>query len=294
MTADALPFVSVIVPHYNDLDRLDICLARLAEQTWPADRVEIVVSDNMSPCGEAAVRDRIAGRAKLVTCTERGAGPTRNAAVAAASHDLLAFTDSDCIVSPGWLKAGIAALYRGDLVGGAMAVTVREPGNSNGAEAFEKVFAFHNRDYVERQGFTVTANLFTRKAVFDAVGGFRTQVAEDKEWCQRAVAAGYRLVYCADALVAHPARDNWAELKRKWQRMQHEGFALALERPGGRATWLLRTFALPASILAHVPRIWTSPDLDTVAERGRATGTLIRLRLWRFADSLRLFFSGTE
>ena len=34
------------------------------------------------------------------------------------------------------------------------------------------MFAFDNRTYVEAKGFSVTANLFTTRAVFDAVGGF--------------------------------------------------------------------------------------------------------------------------
>ena len=41
--------VSVVVPHYADLVGLDRCLATLAAQTYPRDRVEIVVADNGSP-----------------------------------------------------------------------------------------------------------------------------------------------------------------------------------------------------------------------------------------------------
>ena len=47
--------VSVIVPHYNDLEGLEICLAALARQSFPAEQIEIVVADNASPQGIAAV-----------------------------------------------------------------------------------------------------------------------------------------------------------------------------------------------------------------------------------------------
>ena len=87
--------VSIVVPHYDDLDRLDLCLASLAAQALPRERVEIVVADNGSPCGEAVLRDRIAGRAALTICRDRGAGPARNAGVAASRHPLLAFIDSE-------------------------------------------------------------------------------------------------------------------------------------------------------------------------------------------------------
>ena len=44
----ARPTVSVIVPHYNDLERLNICLDALGGQTFPVDRFEIIVADNDS------------------------------------------------------------------------------------------------------------------------------------------------------------------------------------------------------------------------------------------------------
>ena len=102
--------VSVIIPHYNDLDGLDRCLSALAQQTYPADLIEVIVADNCSPQGAAAVEQCIAGRARMALSHDRGAGPTRNAGVAASSAQLLAFIDSDCVPEPQWLAAGIAAL----------------------------------------------------------------------------------------------------------------------------------------------------------------------------------------
>jgi GT2 family glycosyltransferase len=285
------PPVSIIVPHYNDLARLDTCLAAISLQTYPRELVEVVVADNASPCGEAAVVEVIAGRARLTVCAIKGAGPARNAGVAAASHGVLAFTDSDCLVDPGWLAAGVAALDGADLVGGRMKVSVRQPGRRSGAEAFEQVFGFDNRDYVLRQNFTVTANLFTRAKVFAAIGGFRTEVSEDKEWCQRAVAAGHRIAYAPDAVVGHPARADWAELRHKWERLESESLALAAERPGGRLRWVARSWLLPLSIAAHAPKVLRSPELDNFPERLRALGTLARARLWRFANAQRIGWS---
>ena len=89
--ATATPHVSVIVPHYQDLDGLALCLAALDAQTYPRDRFEIVIADNNSPCGLEAVEKVIAGRAKLVSVLEKGAGPARNGAVAASRGEVLAF-----------------------------------------------------------------------------------------------------------------------------------------------------------------------------------------------------------
>lgn len=287
---NSLPSVSIVVPHYNDLDRLGTCLAALAAQDYPAALVEVIVADNATPCDRQDLLDTVAGRASLVFCAEKGAGLARNAGAASASHGLLAFIDSDCVADPGWLRAGVDALSHADLVGGRVEVTVPTRTGLSGAEAFEKVFAFDNRSYVLRQGFSVTANLFTRSDVFAAVGGFRATVSEDMEWCQRAVSAGFRIAYEDRAIVGHPARADWRELVRKWERLQQESLALAAERPGGRLRWLARSWLLLPSIIAHAPRVLRSPALASNTDRVRALATLVRIRLWRFGHAQRIGF----
>lgn len=279
--------VSVVVPHYNDPAALDRCLASLAAQTFPADAFEVVVADNRSPQGEAEIARAIAGRARLVIAEDRGAGPARNAGVAQTRAPLLAFIDSDCVAEPQWLAAGTAALERADFVGGRMVVPDTDGGKS-GAEAFEQVFAFDNRRYVEKLGFTVTANLFCPRALYDRVGGFRVGVSEDLEWCHRARDLGFRIGYAPDAVVAHPARPDWPALVTKWRRINAESYALVSGTARGRLGWLAKTWALPASILAHAPRVLRSSRLATPAERTAALATLARLRLWRFVDAHRL------
>src|SRR6478672_8526953 len=46
--ADDLPFVSVIVPVFNDPVRLRTCLQALGRQSYPRDRFEVIVVDNGS------------------------------------------------------------------------------------------------------------------------------------------------------------------------------------------------------------------------------------------------------
>lgn len=283
--------VSVIVPHYHDLPALDLCLSALVAQAYPRP-FEIVVADNASPEGREAVAAAIAGRAKLVIVEDRGAGPARNGGVAASTGDLLAFTDSDCVPAPDWLSLGLAALDRGDLVGGRMSVLVEEAGKPRPEEAFEQVFAFDNARYIKDLGFTVTANLFCRREVFDKVGGFRVGMSEDLEWCQRAGAAGYRLIYEPLAVVGHPARRTWDELRNKWRRLSAETFALTADRPMGSLRWLLRSLLLPVSALAHTPKVLSSPALTSWPQRLGALTVLYRLRFWRLGDAIGLLATG--
>ena len=185
------PRISVVVPHYNDLERLGRCLAALNAQTMPREAYEIIVADNNSPCGMAAVEQTVEGRARIVTAMTPGAGPARNAGAEAAQGEILAFTDSDCVPEPDWLERGVAALTSADFIGGGMKVLVPGGRPMSGAEAFETVFAFDNERYVKRLHFTVTANLICPRDLFFKVGPFRTAVSEDNEWCWRAREKGF-------------------------------------------------------------------------------------------------------
>lgn len=285
------PAVSVIVPHYNDLGSLGRCLDALDRQTFEAAMFEIIVADNASPVERRALDDVVAGRARVVVVDERGAGPARNGGVRGARGAILAFTDCDCLPEPQWLEEGVKALGRADVIGGAMAVLVDELGAMTGSEAFEMEFAFDNEQYVKRKGFSVTANLLCRRDVFDRVGGFGVGVSEDFDWCRRASALGFQIEYAAGALVGHPARRNWSELKHKWARLNRESYATFAIGPKGRLMWLIRSAALPASAVFHTPRVLLSRKLPRVADKIAVIRILYGIRLWRCLDALRLSVS---
>jgi GT2 family glycosyltransferase len=287
------PTVSVIVPHFEDLRSLDLCLTALTNQTLPRDAYEIIVADNASPAGVEAVEAAIAGRARLVVVTERGAGPARNGGVAVAQGGMLAFTDADCRPEPGWLAGGVRALSEYDFVGGRVKVLVDDVDHMSPTEAFEYLFAFNNYRYVTQKGFTVTAGLFCRRELFEKVGGFLAGLPEDMEWSQRAVRAGYRLGYAADAVVGHPARKTWDELVKKWRRMNREGFLFHATTRSSLVIYAMRALLLPLSAIAHTPRVLFSRQLIRFSDKMSAIGVLYRLRAWRLLDTVRLLTTHT-
>jgi GT2 family glycosyltransferase len=279
--------VSVIIPHYNDLAALRVCIAKLDAQTFPRDRFEIIVADNGSKAALADIETAAPG-ARVVRIAELGAGPARNGGVAVSTFPVLAFTDSDCLPEPHWLERGLDALRSADLVGGGVTVSLADPSRPTPAEAFESIFAFDNRTYVEAKGFSVTANLFTTRAVFDAVGGFRGHVPEDLDWCHRARARGFRIAYAGGARVSHPARRSWNDLTRKWRRLTNE--ALALDRQAETSTLdrALRALTVALSPFAHTGRVLTAERLGPKAKLA-ALAVLFRLRLlraWWLAQAL--------
>lgn len=284
MTAD----IAIIIPHYNDVRRLTRCLAALMPQV--DDAVEVVVIDNGSTQDLAPIRDRFPDL-KIVTEHLKGAAEARNRGVAETTAPQLAFLDSDCVPEPDWIAVAREVRGRAALIGGAVMVFEETPPPRSGAEAFERVFAFNNRRYVEQERFSVTANLLTRRDVFEATGPFVPGKSEDLDWCRRAVGQGHRIVYEDRLRVAHPSRQDWPALKRKWKRLTEESFGVNGSGPAARLKWTIKALLMPVSIFAHAPKVMRHDALSR-RERRAALWTLARLRVARMVWMLRQALTG--
>ena len=282
------PKAAVIIPHYNDTVRLEKCLAALVPQA-AATEVEIVVVDNGST---EDITELTAGFAGVTFLEERkkGAAAARNTGVANSKAPWLFFIDADCIPDADWLatalKTGPYVRQTEGIVGGTVRLFDETPPPRSGAEAFETVFAFPQKEYVERKNFSVTANLLTSRAVFDSTGPFDGSVVEDSDWCQRAVAKGFPIVFKPDLVVAHPTRQDWPSLRKKWKRTTAENYFANGTGRSARVKWGLRALVVAASGPLHLPRILRHPDL-TAQERLRGALTLLRLRMLRACWMLR-------
>src|SRR4051794_8901034 len=96
--------ISVIIPHLNQPDALEACLRSLDAQTLARDAFEIIVVDNGSA---TPPMDVVAGHpgVRLQHESRPGPGPARNAGVAAANGEILAFIDADCRAHQDWLSS---------------------------------------------------------------------------------------------------------------------------------------------------------------------------------------------
>ncbi|MGW5154536.1 glycosyltransferase [Nonomuraea wenchangensis] len=96
--------VSVVVPAYGGQDKLDLVLAALARQTYPAELTEVIVVDNGSEpplrLPEAAPKN-----ARLIRCPEPGRAAARNAGLAEATGEVVHWLDSDVVLTPGAIEA---------------------------------------------------------------------------------------------------------------------------------------------------------------------------------------------
>lgn len=222
------PFVSVIIPVFNDARRLRLCLDALAGQTYGQAHCEItyeiIVIDNGSDKAEK-IADVVADfpMANYVYEPRPGSYAARNAGLAITKGTILAFTDADCIPQRDWLEKGVHHLIRVPncgLVAGRIKLFFKGE-QASPVELYESVTAFPQQRLLEEQHGAATGNVFTFRSVMDKVGRFNDQLKSngDIEWGERVFAAGFQQVYAADVCVAHPARYTFQDLRRRTLRL---------------------------------------------------------------------------
>lgn len=228
--------VTVVVPARDAERTLPACLDALAASgSEPGFEVVVIDDGSRDATAELARAHRL--RPTVVAGPGRGSYAARNAGAAVATAPVLAFTDADCMPSPGWLVAGLRALDDPsiDLAGGRIGWVATA---ADGVVArYDRATYLQQDRFVAEQEFAATANLFVRRAVFEAVTGFDPELRSggDVEFCRRAVAAGHRIGYAPDAIVAHRPRATYAELWRLHRRLG-AGWA-ALHRRGLTPAW---------------------------------------------------------
>ena len=288
--------VAVVVPTCDRPDRLERLLAALAKQDLATDRYEVIVVDDASVRDNSPVLDAASasGRLRLRrlrTDRRRGPAAARNLGWRASNAPVIAFTDDDCLPSPGWLAAGLAAHG-----GGARVVVGRTTAPPEQAELARRPFA--RALEVGSARFFETCNAFYRRGDLEAVGGFderfRRPSGEDTHLGLRVAELGVEPVFAPDALVHHDVRVGglraaltetvrWADLPlalkgRPYARRDRIVGLVFWRRAHPRALLLVAGLALapwwrPAA-LAALPWSWYRVRRDPVCH-----GPLLRIAM---------------
>lgn len=267
------PVISIIIPVFNDVERLQTCLDALRGQTYPPDRYEIVVVDNGSSDDLQPVVSQFS-QARLVYEPQPGSYAARNRGIDLAKGEIIAFTDSDCTPAPDWLEKGAAALLslpNGGIVAGRVELYYQNPSRPTAVELFDSITFLQQKRYVEQDHFGATANLFTFKAVLDSVGPFNTAMKSggDAEWGNRVFDQGYTVAYAEDSWVAHPARQSWGELYKKVVRITGGGHDLRAptRRSPSLGVWLKLLQDLKPPTRTALQQLNNSDRLSTIYQK---------------------------
>lgn len=223
---DVAPIFSIIIPTYNRPQPLTACLAALASLDYPRDRFEVIVVDDGS---KIALKNAIAafqGQLDLTLLRQENAGPAtaRNTGAKHARGRFLTFTDDDCLPSPVWLQAYAEQFTQTpDAVLGGR-VLAQQPENLY-AHASQFIFDMVFETYEEnpnRIHFFGAGNVAMSADLFHRAGGFDSsfKVSEDRDFCDRCLLQGLRLVYVPGAVVYH---DYDLNLLRFWRQYFNYG-----------------------------------------------------------------------
>ncbi|MBE0505982.1 MAG: glycosyltransferase [Marinospirillum sp.] len=210
--------VSVIIPTYHDWDRLALCIEALKSQTYPAETFEVIIVNNDPD--DAASELNLTENFQLISESSPGSYAARNAGLAIARGEIVAFTDSDCIPDKDWIINSVKHLEEGaERLAGRVELFFKSKRHSI-SEIYEKAFSF-DQELTASYGGAITANMITWKKNFDIVGLFDSNLMSggDNEWAGRAEAMGIKVVYAKDAIVYHPARDSIKDLIKKKRRV---------------------------------------------------------------------------
>lgn len=85
--------MSVVIPCYNGAAFIRQALESVLEQTYP--NIEIIVVDDGSTDGSAAIVRRVAPQARIIIQPNRGEGASRNRGILAAAGEYVALLDAD-------------------------------------------------------------------------------------------------------------------------------------------------------------------------------------------------------
>ncbi|MCK1424849.1 glycosyltransferase [Bradyrhizobium sp. 182] len=283
--------ISVIVPHLNQPGALKTCLASLEAQSIPRDSFEIIVVDNGSATLPTGVLAQYPG-VRLLCEARPGPGPARNTGVAAASGEVLAFIDADCRAHPDWLSSvwrSLHSLPPRTVLGGDVRIWRGTKPHQDAIAAYESVFAYRFKLYIERDGYCGTGNMAMLRRDFHCVGPFAgIDVAEDMEWGQRAQRAGLRFQYIPEMIVFHPARSSLQELYVKWDRQLLHYRNMADGKPAWRLRWIAQALLVLASPAPGIITILTSDRLYGIGARIKAIAVMCAVRMHRVTTMLSL------
>ena len=210
------PRVSVVIPCCNAERFIGEAVESALSQSLPP--AEVIVVDDGSNDESARVAASFGPSVRVVSIAHSGVGAARNAGLAAAQHDLVAWLDADDVWEPGKLAGQVPLFDRRD-VGlsygqarrfGARTISAPWPVDPPDGDIFERL-------YLQRNFIPTSTVIVRRQALIDA-GGFDAAVApaEDVDAWLR-VAARWSVAALSRPLCRYRVHAN--QLSRNHARM---------------------------------------------------------------------------
>jgi GT2 family glycosyltransferase/DNA-binding beta-propeller fold protein YncE len=201
------PRVSVVVCAYNAADTIDACLTALDAQTYPDCEVIVVNDGSRDATGEIARRHT---GVRVIDTPNGGLSSARNVGLAAATGEIIAYTDADTRPDRDWLTFLIQPFLTSDVVasGGPNVVPVDDPAMAQciaRAPGGPTHVLLDDRIAEHVPG----CNMAFRRTALMSIDGFNPiylRAGDDVDVCWRLQARGWKIGFASAALVWHHHR----------------------------------------------------------------------------------------
>ena len=225
--AQLQPFVSVIIPVHNEGNFILRSLGALLDQTYPKERIEIILADGMSTDKTRQLAEQMAGESTIsvsvVDNVKKIAPSGLNLALGAAKGEIIVRVDGHTIVEQDYVSECVDALLRTGAanVGGKMNAVSESAVGQAIAIATSSRFGIGNArfHYSDQEEYVDTVYLGAwPKKVFDRYGFFNEELVrnQDDEFNYRLRAAGEKILLSPRIKSIYYNRSSFKSLWRQY------------------------------------------------------------------------------
>jgi len=227
--------VSVVVPVRNRELTIQPLLDSLQKLDYDTNKVEVIVVDGNSTDKTQEIVKKYP--VKLVVEKRKGLNLARNTGIKCAKGEIVAFTDSDCIVPPNWITKIVENFKDPQIscVGGSAKALDNDFISQYADNSIVRLMPFFTKreELKKVKPFfrhPAGCNMAFRRKVAEEVGYFDEHIQygfDEVEFADRICRAGYKMVLDPDVLVWHKHRSTFREfLKQNFQYGKGSGLVL--------------------------------------------------------------------
>lgn len=177
------PAVSVVIPHYNQGQLIERCVASVACQLGKEDEI-IIIDDHSTP--SLNIETGIwTPCVRVVALPENGGpGAARNIGVEQAKHDYIAFLDADDVALPGRIIAQLGIMRNNPDWAGCVGDYVYQRDGKRDAQAHHQAgLAFNiRRELIAGRIFAAGSTLMVKRQLFLEVDGYNPALRVYEDW----------------------------------------------------------------------------------------------------------------